>query len=162
MGGVIVMSSRYITPLDVSSIREALLVAKEKGIEKPKIRLEEYQFSLAPDHGVNRGAVYINDSLTKAYLGKVRDSSFQGSIVLEATDMQKLVDCVKRAATKDALYDSIIAYGRKTGSCSCCGRLLTNSLSISLGIGPICREKYGFYADSIEESEEELVEKYGL
>ena len=162
MGGVIVMSSRYITPLDVSSIRDALLVAKEKGIEKPKIRLEEYQFSLAPDHGVNKGAVYINDSLTKAYLGKVIKSSFQGSIVLEARDMQKLVDLVKRAATKDALYDSIIDYGRRTGSCSCCGRLLTNSLSIKLGIGPICREKYGFLSELVESSEEELVEKYGL
>ena len=30
--------------------------------------------------------------------------------------------------------------GQETGTCSCCGRTLTNELSISLGIGPICRE----------------------
>lgn len=34
-------------------------------------------------------------------------------------------------------------YGQRTGSCSCCGRELTNAESIELGIGPICREKWG-------------------
>lgn len=34
-------------------------------------------------------------------------------------------------------------YGQRTGSCSCCGRELTNTESIELGIGPICREKWG-------------------
>lgn len=34
-------------------------------------------------------------------------------------------------------------YGQCTGTCSCCGRELTNALSINLGIGPICREKWG-------------------
>lgn len=34
-------------------------------------------------------------------------------------------------------------YGKRTGTCSCCGRELTNADSIELGIGPICREKWG-------------------
>lgn len=34
-------------------------------------------------------------------------------------------------------------YGQRTGTCSCCGRELTNKISIDLGIGPICREKWG-------------------
>lgn len=34
--------------------------------------------------------------------------------------------------------------GRRTGTCSCCGRLLTNPESVELGIGPICREQWGF------------------
>lgn len=34
-------------------------------------------------------------------------------------------------------------YGQRTGTCSCCGRELTNKESIDLGIGPICREKWG-------------------
>jgi len=37
-----------------------------------------------------------------------------------------------------------VAYGAKTGRCSCCGRILTNELSVELGIGPICRGKWGF------------------
>lgn len=32
----------------------------------------------------------------------------------------------------------------KTGHCSCCGRGLTNHTSVTLGIGPVCREKWGF------------------
>ena len=46
----------------------------------------------------------------------------------------------------DAATDPLaaaIAYGRETGSCSCCGRELTNKVSIDLGIRPICREKWG-------------------
>ena len=34
-------------------------------------------------------------------------------------------------------------YGQTTGTCSCCGAELTNSKSIELGIGPICRAKWG-------------------
>ena len=36
------------------------------------------------------------------------------------------------------------AYGARTGECSCCGRELTNAESIELGIGPICRDKFGW------------------
>ena len=34
-----------------------------------------------------------------------------------------------------------VAYGRQTGSCSCCGRELTDPVSIFGGIGPICLAK---------------------
>jgi hypothetical protein len=37
-----------------------------------------------------------------------------------------------------------VAYGMKTGNCSCCAKPLTNKVSVELGIGPICREKYGW------------------
>jgi hypothetical protein len=37
-----------------------------------------------------------------------------------------------------------VAYGKRTGACSCCGRELTNGESIDRGIGPICAEKYGW------------------
>lgn len=34
------------------------------------------------------------------------------------------------------------AYGKRTGRCICCGALLTNDLSIDLGIGPVCRKRW--------------------
>jgi hypothetical protein len=37
-----------------------------------------------------------------------------------------------------------VAYGRATGSCSCCGRELTDPVSIEAGIGPICAGRFGF------------------
>ena len=33
---------------------------------------------------------------------------------------------------------------RLTGACSCCGRELTNQVSIDRGIGPICAVKFGW------------------
>jgi hypothetical protein len=36
-----------------------------------------------------------------------------------------------------------VRYGRATGSCSCCGRELTDPVSIEQGIGPICVTKWG-------------------
>jgi hypothetical protein len=41
---------------------------------------------------------------------------------------------------KRALED----HGLRTGSCGCCGRLLTDPTSISIGIGPICLAKGGW------------------
>lgn len=34
------------------------------------------------------------------------------------------------------------AYGRRTGTCCCCGRKLTNPASVAMGIGPICQERF--------------------
>lgn len=33
-------------------------------------------------------------------------------------------------------------FGHRTGRCCCCGRTLTNPVSIENGIGPICAERY--------------------
>ena len=34
-------------------------------------------------------------------------------------------------------------YGKKTGTCCCCGRELTDPVSVANGIGPICAENWG-------------------
>lgn len=39
---------------------------------------------------------------------------------------------------------AMLRYGQEIGSCGHCGRTLTNELSRSLGIGPICRGKMGW------------------
>ena len=56
------MSSRYITPLDVSSIRDALLIAKEKGINTTvqaviSVKLLKFIDSLAKKENVSRSAM---------------------------------------------------------------------------------------------------------
>lgn len=76
-----------------------------------------------------------NYGLQPKYLGKVTPNSLDS----------RLADNVK-AVLFEAAADPLTAairYGRETGSCSCCGRDLTNAESIRLGIGPICREKFG-------------------
>jgi hypothetical protein len=76
-----------------------------------------------------------NYGLQPKYLGKVTPNRLDS----------RLSDDVK-AVLLEAAADPLTAairYGRETGSCSCCGRDLTNAESIRLGIGPICREKFG-------------------
>jgi len=69
------------------------------------------------------------------YLGKITPNRLDS----------RLADDIK-AVLLEAASDPLTAavrYGKETGSCSCCGRDLTNAQSIELGIGPICREKFG-------------------
>lgn len=69
------------------------------------------------------------------YLGKITPNRLDS----------RLNDDVK-AVIMEAANDPLTAairYGKETGACSCCGRDLTNPQSIELGIGPICREKFG-------------------
>ena len=76
-----------------------------------------------------------NYGLQPKYLGKVTPNCLDS----------RLADDVK-AVLFEAAADPLTAairYGKETGSCSCCGRELTNKESIRLGIGPICREKFG-------------------
>ena len=76
-----------------------------------------------------------NYGLQPKYLGKITPNSLDS----------RLADDIK-AVLFEAANDPLTAairYGKETGSCSCCGRDLTNAESIRLGIGPICREKFG-------------------
>lgn len=38
--------------------------------------------------------------------------------------------------------EEAVQFGKLYGVCCSCGRMLTNELSIELGIGPVCREKF--------------------
>jgi hypothetical protein len=76
-----------------------------------------------------------NYGLQPKYLGKVTPNRLDSRLSDE-------VKAVLIEAANDPLT-AAIRYGKETGSCSCCGRDLTNAESIRLGIGPICREKFG-------------------
>lgn len=73
--------------------------------------------------------------LQPKYLGKITPNSLDSRL---AGDIKEVL----LEAANDPLT-AAVRYGRETGSCSCCGRDLTNKQSIELGIGPICREKFG-------------------
>lgn len=73
--------------------------------------------------------------LQPKYLGKITPNNLDSRL---ADDVKSVL----MEAASDPLT-AAIRYGKETGSCSCCGRDLTNAESIRLGIGPICREKFG-------------------
>jgi uncharacterized Zn finger protein (UPF0148 family) len=90
-------------------------------LKRPKLRIADIQFSLAPATGVNAGAIYVVRASDDTYLGS---------------------DVVARVAADPAAAAS--AHGHEYGYCSCCGRELTNPESVARGIGPICAERWGW------------------
>lgn len=122
--------------LSIEAIEVAFGKAKAAGIKRPKLRLDTFTFSPAPDTGNNAGAVYVKEGDT--YLGKVIGGR-----------LFAVRDCTKEASDRIVAVSSdpasaAVAYGKKYGSCAVCARELSDAASIERGIGPVCAEKYGF------------------
>lgn len=129
--------------VNLQPIRDMFEAALANGHKRPIYRAEGLVINRAPDHGRNPGALYVKNT-SDIYGGKVLGTEFTASRGGKASDFTEHGD----AATALALIaenplEAAVRYGRKTGKCACCGRELTNKLSIELGIGPICREKWG-------------------
>lgn len=108
----------------------------------PKLRVGGLVITKAPDHGKNAGHLYVKTDEgyeQSTYLGKITPTG----------EFFKSRDCTEEhiAQLEKIAEDPLEAakmHGLKTGHCSCCGRELTNQESVELGIGPICRAKWGF------------------
>lgn len=123
--------------VSIAAIETAFGNAKDNGVRHPKLRLAELIFSPAGANSKNAGAVYVK-TRDDQYLGKISGGRFFR--VRECSDEQERTVIEVASDPKQAA----IAYGRRYGSCSVCGRELTNHTSIDAGIGPICAEKYGW------------------
>lgn len=111
----------------------AIAQGKTTGLQ---LRLDNFVFSPAPSRGVNAGAIYVKED--DVYLGKIADGKFLATRDCSADTSKRVI---KIAADPKA---AAIAYGRRTGTCACCGRLLTAEGSVELGIGPICASRFGW------------------
>jgi hypothetical protein len=135
-----------------AAIRAALTTAVLKGQSKPQLNIGDFNFTLAPSYGSNPDYIYVKHK--GKYIGKIKGERVQLNIPPEDTDTVIALAAVFNMEQQE-LYVEAVKYGRKTGICSCCGRTLTNGESIKLGIGPICREKYGwatFIAEAVEKA----------
>lgn len=124
--------------INTDALRSAFDKASATGLKRPKLRYEGFEVSRAPDHGKNAGALYVKAS-NDTYLGKIVDGKY---IATRETEAAGLVAKVVEAMQDP--FNLAVAYGRRTGNCSCCGRKLTDKLSVANGIGPICADKYGW------------------
>jgi hypothetical protein len=124
-------------PLDTSALVAAFDHAGAADQGK-RIKLRFAGFSVAPAKATsaNAGALYVKAGA--AYLGKIVNGKFFAS-----RDCSPTQEAEFRAVCVDPKA-AAVAYGRKTGSCSCCGRELTRADSIALGIGPICAGRFGW------------------
>jgi len=125
-----------------AKVKEVFDNAIRNGLKSPKLRLESPQgakvvLSPAKATSTNPGFIYIKAN--DLYCGKISpDGIFSPSR-----------DCNDETQTylMEFAHDPLKAakeYGRKTGNCCCCGRELTDPVSIANFIGPICAEKFGF------------------
>lgn len=130
-----------INTAGLKPILEAFEKAQENGLKRPKLRLDGFQLSLAPATGKNAGSIYVKDG--SEYLGKI---SAEGQFLKPRSlspELAKEID-EKLILVGQNPMEAAVAYGKRTGECSCCGRELSREDSIERGMGAICAEKYGF------------------
>lgn len=121
--------------VDLGPVRGMFETAVSNGYKRPVYRAEGLVINRAPDTGRNPGALYVKDEEGE-YVGKIIETTFMPIRGREAVaEMLKAIAADPRGAA--------IRYGQRTGTCSCCGRTLTNHASIEAGIGPICASKWG-------------------
>ena len=127
------------------AVEAAFTRAFAAGIKNPKLRLGTFRLTPAKAASANAGAIYVKEECRAvgevyegAYLGKIMGGKFIRS--RECSDEQEK-SVLEIAADPKA---AAIAYGKRYGVCSVCGRALTDKTSIENGIGPICSDNYGF------------------
>lgn len=123
--------------VDLSAIRAMFDRAIESGLKRPTYRAEGLIISRAPDHGRNAGSLYVKAG--GEYQGKIDPENVYRPAYAAAKETKTALETIAANPAEAA-----VRYGRETGSCSCCGRTLTDPNSIEAGIGPICAGKYGF------------------
>jgi hypothetical protein len=131
----------FAKELSVENVFAAVVEAKVNGLKKPMIRLS------GPDgetvtikymkSGKMAGGCWV--TVDGELAGRIND---EGDFCTTRGGPAWLYDIMAKA-NSDVL-GALTEYGKLTSQCSCCGLPLTNELSVRLGIGPICRGKYGF------------------
>jgi hypothetical protein len=119
------------------AVEEAFAKAMGAGIKRPKMRLGGFTVSPAPATGQNAGAIYVKSD-AGVYLGKIIGGAFRRS-----RDCSNELESQVLEVAKDPKA-AAIAYGKKYGVCSVCGRELSDPESVERGIGPICAERFGW------------------
>jgi hypothetical protein len=126
--------------VSIARIEQAFAAAAAAGKKRLKLKLaagpEAFVFSPAPASGKNAGAIYVKSG--SDYLGKVAGGKF---IAAYACDEVRKDLIVEACADPE---QAAIAYGKQFGSCACCGRELSDPVSVERGIGPICAGKWGW------------------
>jgi hypothetical protein len=122
--------------IDLTAINKLFSTALSSGLKKPALVIGSLRISIAPASGKNAGCLYVKDG--GEYAGKILpEGKFINIKTARKEIEQELIDL-----SSDPLK-AAVKHGRVTGQCACCSRQLTNKESIELGIGPICREKWG-------------------
>jgi len=123
--------------IDATRIEAAFQRAREAG--KIKLGLHYDGVYFGPKRG-DASILYVKASkeFEATYYGKIEGGRFFPSRNCTPEITAKIVVIAADPAA------AAMASGKDTGICCCCGLKLENDLSVQLGIGPICRGKWGF------------------
>lgn len=128
-------------PSQFEALFNAFEAAKTKGAKRLTLRFEG--INVKPNR--DNSALWVT-SQSETEMGDYGiKPKYLGKVTLAGCD-SRLPHNIKEiimGAANDPL-NAAIRYGRASGSCSCCGRPLTDPRSIERGIGPICATKFGW------------------
>ena len=128
-------------PSQFEALFAAFEAAKSKGAKRLTLRFAG--INIKPNRDNTALWVTSQDEMEEGDYGL--KSKYLGRVTRTALD-SRLSDTVKETilgAAADPLT-AAIRYGKVSGSCSCCGRELTDPRSIEAGIGPVCATKFGW------------------
>lgn len=113
-------------------------------LKKPRFHLtidgQEVVLSKAGEFSSNPGCLYVK--VSGCYAGKISPAgtfSAAGAYNGAGADINLEPTLLEFAADPLAFAK---AHGKETGTCCCCGRELTDPVSVANGIGPICESKW--------------------
>lgn len=121
--------------VDVSAIDKLFATAKENGLKKLAFRTEHLTIKAAREDLGKAPALYVLHG--EEYVGKIVAGKFLANRAAKSDTLDLL-----NTVAADPLGAAVF-YGRQVGKCSCCGRELTDPVSVENGIGPICQTKWG-------------------
>ena len=121
--------------VSVERIERAFSQARASGLQRLKLRLDAFEFFPARATSANAGVLYVKEGGT--YLGKIMGGKFMASRDCSAEQSARIV------AVASNPESAAVAYGKRLGQCSCCGRELSDPESVARGIGPICAANWG-------------------
>ena len=118
--------------VDLAPFQTLFDKAKASGLKFPKFFFGPLVVYPANQHP---GVLYVKHD--GEYVGKVAEGTFRPTASVRATTAALL-----QTVAADPL-GAAVDHGKKTGQCSCCGRALTDPVSVADGIGPVCKKKWG-------------------
>lgn len=135
---------RSLTPATVTNVAGEgfnLLVrsfnhARAANLKKPRLHVGEFKFSLAPENSRNPGYIYAH--ATGEYAGKISPNGTYTPWNASPAVVDKLAEIARDP------FAHAVAHGHATGRCAICGRHLSDSESVTRGIGPVCAKKFGW------------------
>ena len=124
-------------PVVATEALEALFdQAKVKLAKVAIFRTVDVTISRAPANGRNAGALYVKDTETGEYCGKIVAGKYHAKYGTK--DVTEALQRVAADPTAEA-----IKYGMKFKACCCCGKALYNPVSVLAIVGPVCGPKWG-------------------